>query len=277
MIKDLLEQFIEKSVHRAATELKESSGERAFLDDPIAQQTKWSRAQKGKSNILSHKLVRIDQGRMEFRMTMLSLFTCIALILFGAGFVGYSFSDGQFNHKYIPQILIGLAALCGGGWMLYSGTLPRIFDKRKGAFWKGRKAPDAMTRWKESSNYVRLENIYALQLISHISSKVNSEGHHSSTTHYEINLILQDSSRVNVVHHGNKKRIRRDAAVLAEFLNKPLWDASGLNMLKGIGKDFIAKWTDIMEKHSIGNAEGVDVKSIMKEVGDKVESKRSRR
>lgn len=253
MIKDFLEQFIEKSVHRAVTELMESSGEHSFLDNPVAQQTKWTLVKKGGSNILSHKLVRIDQGRMEFRMTILSVFACIALILFGAAFTGSCFYDGQFNRKYILQTLIGLAALCGGAWMLYSGTLPLIFDKRKGAFWKGRKDPDAMTRWKESSNYVRLENIYALQLISKTSTY---HGGRSVITRYEINLILKDSSRVHVVQHGNKKRIRRDAAVLAEFLDKPLWDASGLKILKGIGRDTFTKLSDIMEKHSIGKSEG---------------------
>ena len=255
----------------------ESSGEHSFFDDPIAQQTKWSRAQKGGSNILGHKLVRIDHGRMEFRVTILSVFACVALILFGAAFTGSCFSNGQFNHKYIPQALIGLAALCGGAWMLYSGTSPWVFDKREGAFWKGRKVPDTTIRWKESSNYVRLENIYALQLISYTTSRKNDPSHVSSRTFYEINLILQDSSRVNVVHRSNKKGIRRDAAVLAEFLDKPLWDASGLKILKGIGKDTFAKLSDIMEKNSIGKSEGVDIKSIMKEVGDKIESKRSRR
>ena len=96
-------------------------------------------------------------------------------------------------------------------------------------------------------------------------------------THYEINLILHDSSRLNVVHHGNKKRIRRDAATLAEFLGKPLWDASGLNILKGIGKDFVAKWSDIMEKYPSEFPEGAEIKKGMEGVKDKFESERSRR
>ncbi|WP_446012021.1 hypothetical protein [Candidatus Electrothrix sp.] len=58
----------------------ESSGERSFLDDPIAQQTKWTLVKKSGSNILSHKLVSIDHGRMEFRLAMLSLFACRMLL-----------------------------------------------------------------------------------------------------------------------------------------------------------------------------------------------------
>jgi hypothetical protein len=37
-------------------------------------------------------------------------------------------------------------------------------------------------------------------------------------------LVLNDGSRINVIDHGNLKRIREDAAALAEFLGKPLWE-----------------------------------------------------
>jgi hypothetical protein len=103
------------------------------------------------------------------------------------------------------------------------------------------------------------------------------DGRETSVTDYEINLILKDSSRVHVVQHRSKKRIRQDAAVLAEFLDKPLWDASGLKMLKGIGPDFLAKWSDVMGEYSSGDAEGVDMKSALKEGEDKIKSDRSRR
>ena len=43
---------------------------------------------------------------------------------------------------------------------------------------------------------------------------------------YELNLVLADGSRVNVVDHGNLPRIRRDAAMLAGFLGVPLGDAA---------------------------------------------------
>ncbi|RWX50781.1 hypothetical protein VU01_12641, partial [Candidatus Electrothrix marina] len=56
-------------------------------------------------------------------------------------------------------------------------------------------------------------------------------GNKSSYCSYEINLVLQDGSRINVVDHGKKNRIREDAHALAEFLGKPLWDASGMKIL----------------------------------------------
>ena len=42
---------------------------------------------------------------------------------------------------------------------------------------------------------------------------------------YELNLVLEDGSRLNVIDHGNVEAIRADAQKLAAFLGKPLWDA----------------------------------------------------
>ncbi|MDP6491172.1 MAG: hypothetical protein QGG69_05335 [Kiritimatiellia bacterium] len=47
----------------------------------------------------------------------------------------------------------------------------------------------------------------------------------SSYYSYELNLVLQDGSRINVVDHGNKTKLREDAATLSEFLGRPVWDA----------------------------------------------------
>jgi len=39
-------------------------------------------------------------------------------------------------------------------------------------------------------------------------------------------LVLNDASRINVIDHGNIKKLREDGQKLAEFLGKPLWDAA---------------------------------------------------
>ena len=43
---------------------------------------------------------------------------------------------------------------------------------------------------------------------------------------YELNVVLQDGSRRNVVDHGNLDALRADARELAMFLVVPLWDAT---------------------------------------------------
>jgi hypothetical protein len=43
---------------------------------------------------------------------------------------------------------------------------------------------------------------------------------------YELNPVLNDGSRINVVDHGNLERLRGDAITLSQFLDKPVWDAT---------------------------------------------------
>ena len=67
----------------------------------------------------------------------------------------------------------------------------------------------------------KLEEIYAIQLL-----KEYCRGDKSSYYSYELNLVLEDASRINVVDHGKLNLIRSDAEKLAAFLDIPLWDAT---------------------------------------------------
>lgn len=44
---------------------------------------------------------------------------------------------------------------------------------------------------------------------------------------YEMNLVLEDATRLNVIAHGDLEAMREDALALSEFLGKPLWDSLG--------------------------------------------------
>jgi len=37
-------------------------------------------------------------------------------------------------------------------------------------------------------------------------------------------VVLGNGERINVVAHGDTDKLREDAATLAAFLKKPLWD-----------------------------------------------------
>ena len=54
--------------------------------------------------------------------------------------------------------------------------------------------------------------------------KVEYNTKNSSFTSYEINLILKDWSRINVIDHWNKNAILEDAKILWDFLRVRVWD-----------------------------------------------------
>ncbi len=191
--------------------------------DPVALQTEWTPAKKGGTNFQTQKLVEININRIEFKATngaiaiyilfaLMGLMTAIAFLL--------KLSSGLFNAVMIMPLLVGLIFAIVGGCWLYFGTAPIVFDKYKGFFWKGRRSPDEESDRKEIKYFVALEDIHALQLISEYCG-----GDKSLYYSYELNLVLKNGSRINVVDHANLVKLREDAQTLSAFLGKPVWDA----------------------------------------------------
>ncbi len=63
-----------------------------------------------------------------------------------------------------------------------------------------------------------LNNITHLEILNKTLFTHTKSGTHSFTC-YELNVVLNDSSRYNLLNHGNKKALKEDACLLAEILN----------------------------------------------------------
>ncbi len=87
--------------------------------------------------------------------------------------------------------------------------------------WKGRQPPDQVFDPSTLKHCTPLSRIHALQLIAE-----RCHGKNQSYYSYELNLVLDDGQRINVVDHGNCNALREDARALAAFLGKPVWDAT---------------------------------------------------
>jgi len=121
----------------------------------------------------------------------------------------------------IMPVLMGLVFTFVGIYLFYHGIQPIVFDKYKGIFYKGWKTQESINYNISSENFVRLDNIHAIQLISEYC-----RGNKSSYYSHELNLVLKDGKRINVIDHGNLNKIREDAKKLSEFLCTPVWDAT---------------------------------------------------
>jgi len=196
------------------------------LGDPIALQTEWTAAKRGGANFRTHRLVSVASNRMEFRASLGAKLFYLVFLLAGLGIAtGFSvaiLSSGRFSlgPNTIFPIFVGLVFAVVGGCLFRLGTAPVVFDKRNGYFWRGRKSPDDVFDKRRLKHVAKLEEIHALQLISEYV-----HGNKTSYYSYELNLVLEDARRVNVIDHGNCTRLREDAATLASFLGKPIWDA----------------------------------------------------
>lgn len=197
------------------------------FNDDLAMKTDWNPLKGGGSNFLTHKLVPVDYTRVEFKATWgAKLFSLIFFTVGLAVPVIFWINEVQtidriFDSEFLFAVVFGTIFMAAGGWMFYSFAKPVIFDKTKGMYWKDWKAPTRYLAEGNEDDSSRIGNIYALQIIPELVRSDNK-----SYVSYELNLILRDGSRMNVVDHGDPIQLQEDAQKLSEFLGVPIWDAS---------------------------------------------------
>ena len=199
----------------------------SHFGDSIAMQTKWTYARGGGTSFRTYNLVKIDNNRMEFRSSIKSrllhfMFILVPLLIFLVGFLLSQIIP--VKKELIIVQLVPLSLVVIGIIIYYFATAPIVFDKHKRSFWKGRTEPDQISDKKKLKYFAKLEDIHALQIISE-----HCIGENNSYYSYELNLVLKNATRINVVDHGDLEQIRLDSQVLSAFLDKKLWDAITLN------------------------------------------------
>jgi len=228
MFKKLIQGIVDR-IDRATRRPAHADPVEQFGDE-LAGEIEWSPCKGGGSNFKTNKLVEVDASRVVFKATLGA--KMFSLVFAFGSLLWFSFlfmPKGEENFPvfgYVMCTLGGLVFLGVGVGMFIAFSRPITFDKMVGYYWRGRQSPDMMFGdVPDSEKYVPLEEIYALQIISEYcrSSGKNSSSYHS----YELNLVLRDRSRLNVVDHGKYSALRSDAEILADFLGIPLWDRIG--------------------------------------------------
>jgi hypothetical protein len=196
----------------------------ARFGDPVAMKTDWTPIGSGTGNFHASKLIEAEPDRLEFRATAAAWL--FALCFLAAGAVGIVAIVANLPRSRISlnslvglPITLGIAAV--GGYLLYFFTTPIVFDRRRGFFWKGRKPPDEAYSESRGGDSVRLGEIHAVQVLRRIQS-----GGRDWYTAYDLNLVLNNGERIRCAGYFDQRKARGDATAVAEFLRKPVWDAS---------------------------------------------------
>jgi hypothetical protein len=195
------------------------------FNDSLAMETEWSPLKGGGSNFRTHKLVQVDYSRIDFKSTLGAKVFSFIFMIVGVGipvFIGFeSFQEngGFFRSDFLFIVLFGLIFFAAGSWLFYTFAKPVIFDRTKGMYWKGWKAPKGYLAQDSVKEGSRIGNIHAIQILAEFV-----RGDKSSYYSYELNLVMKDGSRMNVIDHGSAIKIREDAKILSEFLGVPVWD-----------------------------------------------------
>ena len=204
----------------------DSDFDASVFGDDLAMQTEWGPAKGGGTNMGTHKLKEVSPGRLEFKPTLAVYLFSGAFMLVGlAAAIGTTYAgfteDVRALYFGVP---FGVIFFLAGFFVLRSFAKPRVFDQNFGYYWKGKSQllPNSIELLKEHS---QLERIRALQIIRERCTSSSDKGTRTYYS-YELNLVLDDATRLNVIDHGKQALMQKDANTLAEFLGVPVWDTS---------------------------------------------------
>ena len=218
-----LKKWMEQAQQRAV-----QSVEPAVFNHPLAQQTDWHPLRGGGANFQTHRLDSSNPDFLVFKASKGAYLFSAAFVFFGI--IGMLipalifFHEGQKEWGLVLfALLFGGVFLAVGFFLFYYMTTPRVFDTFYGYYYKGRKKPDHKLGMDKNNPHAltHLSEVKAIQVLrERISSK------NGSYYSYEINLVLADASRINVIDHGKHEAVIDDAELLATTLGIPLWDGS---------------------------------------------------
>ncbi|WP_405572184.1 hypothetical protein [Winogradskyella sp. Asnod2-B02-A] len=183
----------------------------------------------GGASFKTNVLIEASRSKLIYKPSIGAAIFGFIFLAIGLGvlfFSIYPLFKNNFNFAEVEWFLLifGLIFATAGGFMYYMFYMPRVFDKQIGYYYKAYKFKIHDSNKSASKSQIPLKSIIAIQLIGeHIK---NDKGSYKS---FELNLVLKDGSRKNVVDHGNLKSIISDAEILSNFLNIPIWHAGSVN------------------------------------------------
>jgi len=200
------------------------------FDDPLALRISWDPVNPRGVNFRTHKAVQVQANRIEFRLTAYYKIIPMLLILFAlalptAMVTGTWMKTGVLglDSNLIVALVISCLALLASVFAYLKVEKVIVFDASYGYFWKGKRDKEiGPFNPAELPGSVKLSDIHAIQIIQELVR--GGQKNRKVFESYELNLVLHNGERVNVVDHGDRAGVREDAKILSHFLNVPVWD-----------------------------------------------------
>lgn len=208
-------------------------------DEPLDWSKVNTSVKQGGSRLKTHYLIGLNKNVLLFVPSFFHYLQGIFWLLWGSvlsipGFIGLNLLLKEQETAAIFFILVffslGLVTFLYGLLCIYEHPIA-VFHKRIGLYWKGKEkdvnfdslGPIQFLRLLKKGRFsIQVKDIIAIQLLK----ETVKQSKHSFVS-YEINLVLKDGKRINVVDHGNKKAALTQAKRVSKFLGVPLYAARG--------------------------------------------------
>lgn len=209
----------------------------SVFGDPLATEISWSPLAGGGTDSRTYEGVLVHPDRYEFRTSkkmttsgVLGTILLIAIATFAVVMLPLMAILDNDNPNGMPLSLLLLFVCFSIPIVLFFAWLiwyiwrdlrkSIVFDRSEGWYWKGPTPPSDTTAFRRGKNACRLAEIHALQILSEVVRHTKQ----GSFTSWELNLVLTDGTRLDVVDHGSESDLVADARTLATFLSVPIWN-----------------------------------------------------
>ncbi len=222
--------FLDDIANKVTTALENARNEqRELLEwvlegiaDPLAQEIEWTPLVGWWASFGTHRLITNPQGNLEFQATAFAKMFALLFVVLGVVFdivvFANLFDANNIGFELILPLFLSTAFTFGWLYMYRHFSRPIVFDKQLGYFYKGKPQMNLGLIDPTDKNIVPLSSIHALQIITERVQTKNA-----SFLSHEINLILDDKRRINIVDHANLTQIHAESKQLAEYLGVPVW------------------------------------------------------
>ena len=179
-------------------------------NDPVAEITYWQPMTKGASNFRMQEIKQTKEALIIQPSFEVKLF-CAAFISVGVTPIAIRYSLNWQHLDFILDpiisptsifIIIGFLI----GWVLMKRRVV-ISKVKQTIYTSGQKVP--------------LHMVYALQVITNIAG---GRGH-GVYRNSELNLVLKDGNRINLLNHGDEAYFKHQELQLSNLLSVPVWQA----------------------------------------------------
>jgi hypothetical protein len=185
--------------------------------DPKALSLSYEPLSDGYSAFITHK-VEVESNKAFLKKKSFYFVFCLFPLLIGliAFFmIPYLFVSGKFFYGFLTLFFCPLLCMAGAGLLMDNRAI--FFNQKSGKYY--RKALYVHRIGMRENLEGNISDIIALQLIEKCVSS-ESGGYNKS---YELNLVVNDGKRVNIIDHSNYAEMLFSAKKLAVFLGVPIW------------------------------------------------------
>lgn len=205
-------------------------------DDIIIKNTSFTQLIKWWSNIKTHNLIYDQYENIILKTSQYALGKILLITSRIAWFISIlAFLLAVLSKDISGMIFLlpfSIIFILWGRFLFYYITQSFIFDFQNWYFYDLRRQKNFYKYWQQEQyrkKIIPLNEIHALQIINeqveYTSNEEDEDGYTSvNFKSYELNLILKDSSRINILDHNNLDEIRNNAEIIANKLWVKVYD-----------------------------------------------------